>query len=240
MYKERGYRSWVKSGDLVRFEVKESQTDLLILAEKDLEKQARASVLNLRKDIEDYIKKDRSFYTSLCPIEVSVSAPAIVKAMAEAAKKAGAGPMAAIAGAMAEFVGRDLLPFSGEVIVENGGDIFIKTRIPRRIGIYAGEGSPFTGKIAIEVDPDENGTGVCTSSGTVSHSLNFGAADAVCVISDNTALADAVATVAGNAIKNKDDIEKGIGIAKAIDGVKGILIIIKDKMGTWGNVKIVQ
>lgn len=240
MYKERGYRSWVKSGDLLKFEVKESQTDLLILAEKDLEKQARASVLNLRKEIEDYIKKDRSFYTSLEPVEVDTSAPDIVKAMAEAAKKAGVGPMASIAGAIAEFVGRDLMQFSGEVIVENGGDIFIRTRVPRRVGIYAGEDSPFTGKIAVEVKPTENGTGVCTSSGTVSHSLNFGVADAVCILSDNTALADAVATIAGNAVKNKDDIEKGIGIAKAIDGIKGVLIIVKDKMGTWGDVKIVR
>ncbi len=240
MYKEREYRSWVQSGDLVKFEVKESHTDLLILAEKDLEKQARASVLNLRKEIEEYIKEDRSFYTSLGPVEVGASAPDIVKVMAGAAIKAGVGPMAAIAGAIAEFVGRDLLQFSGEVIVENGGDIFIKTGIPRRVGIYAGEGSPFTGKIAVEVGPDENGTGICTSSGTVSHSLNFGVADAVCILSDNTALADAVATIAGNAVKSKDDIEKGIGIAKAIDGVKGVLIIVKDRMGTWGDIKIVR
>lgn len=240
MYKEREYRSWVKSEGLVRFEIKELQTDLLILAEKNLEKQARTSVLNLRRDIEDYIKKDSSFYTALEPVEVAIGAPAIIKAMAEAAKKAGVGPMAAIAGAMAEFVGRDLMPFSGEVIVENGGDIFIRTRSPRRVGIYAGEDSPFTGKIAVEVGPAENGIGICTSSGTVSHSLNFGVADAVCIISDNTALADAVATVAGNAVKNKDDIEKGIAAAKAIDGVKGVLIIVKDRMGTWGSIKIAR
>jgi uncharacterized protein len=217
MYKERSYRQWVQSGDLVTFEVKEAQTDLLISAAKDLEKQARAGVLNYRKDIEGYINRDRSFYTALEPIKVGPDAPGIVKAMADAAEKAGVGPMAAIAGAIAEFVGKDLLVFSDEIIVENGGDIFIKTKITRRIGIYAGESSPFTGKMALEIEPSDRGLGVCTSSGTVSHSLNFGKADAVCIISDNTALADAVATAAGNAVKVKDDIEKGIAIAKSIE-----------------------
>lgn len=238
MYKERGYRKWVGSEDLVTFEVKEAQTDLLISASKRLEKQARESILNYRKDLEKYIKGNGSFYASLEPVEVGDDAPKIVKAMACAAKKAGVGPMAAIAGAMAEFVGKDLLAFSDEVIVENGGDIFIKTGIKRLAGIYAGESSPFTGKIAIQIEPSENGLGVCTSSGTVSHSLNFGKADAVCIISDDAALADAAATKAGNAVKSKDDIEKGIAIARSIEGIKGALIIVNDKMASWGDIKL--
>lgn len=239
MYKDRSYRQWVKSDGLVTFEVKEAQTDLLISAASNLEKQARESVLNYRQDIQDYIKNNPDFYTSLEPIEVAKNAPRIVRVMADAAKKCGVGPMAAIAGAIAEFTGRDLLHFSDEVIVENGGDIFIKTRIKRILGIYAGESSPFTGKIALEIDPDERGLGVCTSSGTVSHSLSFGKADAALIISEDTALADAVATATGNIVKNKDYIEKGIGFAKSIDGVKGALIIVGDKMGSWGNIKIV-
>ena len=239
MYKERTYRQWVKGDGLVTFEVKEAQTDLFISADRNLEKQARESVLNYRKDIEEYIKTDRAFYASLGPVKAARGAPDIVKAMADASGKAGVGPMAAVAGAVAEFTGRDLLAFSDEVIVENGGDIFIKTKVPRRAGIYAGESSPFTKNITLEIAPDKDGLGVCTSSGTVSHSLNFGKADAVCVISGNTALADAVATAAGNAVKSKDDIEKGIAVAKSIEGVKGVLIIVGDKMGTWGSIKLV-
>lgn len=238
MYKERAYRRWVKSDDLVTFEVKEAQTDLLISASRNLGKQAKQSVLNYRKDIEAYIKKDRSFYTSLGPVEVSDDAPRIVSAMADAAKRAGVGPMAAIAGAMAEFIGRDLAALSDEVIVENGGDIFLKTGSVRRIGIYAGESSPFTGKLAIEAPPAAGGLGVCTSSGTVSHSLSFGKADAACIIADSAALADAVATAVGNAVKSKEDIEKGIAVAKGIKGVKGVLIVAGDRMGTWGEIKL--
>ena len=87
--------------------------------------------------------------------------------------------------------------------------------------------------------PAEKGLGVCTSSGTVSHSLSFGKADAALIISFDAALADAAATAAGNAVKNKDYIEKGINLAKSIDGVKGVLIIVGDKMGTWGEIKLI-
>lgn len=239
MFKPRTYRKWVESDDLVSFEVKERETDLLILAEKKLEAQARESILTNRGDIERYIKKSPDFYTALEPLNVAVNAPEIVKVMAEASRLAHVGPMAAVAGAMAEFVGRDLLVFTNQVIVENGGDIFIKTSRPRTLGIYAGERSPFTGKLAIEIEPNENGTGVCTSSGTVSHSLSFGKADAVLVISDNTALADAAATTAGNAVKGPGNIEKGIMIAKSIEGVKGVLIIAGDKFGSWGQIKLI-
>ena len=239
MFKPRIYRKWVESDDLVSFEVRESETDLLILAEKKLEAQARESILTNRGDIERYIKKHPGFYTALAPLNVASHAPEILKVMAEAGRLARVGPMAAIAGAMAEFVGRDLLAFTNQVIVENGGDIFIKTSRPRTLGIYAGENSPFTGKLAIEVGVTENGIGVCTSSGTVSHSLSFGLADAVVIISNNTALADAAATAAGNAVKRPGDIEKGIIIAKSIEGVKGVLIIAGDKFGSWGDVKLV-
>ena len=239
MYKERRYRQWVKCEGLVTFEVKELETDLLISAKTNLEVRARESILNYRQDIERYIKSNKDFCTSLEPVNVDEDTPRIIKVMSSAAGKVSMGPMASVAGAIAEFVGRDMLAYSDEVIVENGGDIFIKTNTKRILGIYAGEDSPFSGKLAIEVLPQENGSGVCTSSGTVSHSLSFGKADAVLIMSSDTALADAVATATGNIVKNKDCIEKGIDYAKSIDGVKGALILAGDKMGSWGNIKLV-
>jgi ApbE superfamily uncharacterized protein (UPF0280 family) len=239
MYKERRYRQWVKSEGLVTFEVRELETDLLICAGTNLENKARESILNCREEIESYIRKDRNFFASLESVDVAADAPRIVKAMADAGRRASVGPMAAVAGAVAEFVGRDLLPYTDEVIVENGGDIFIKTKVKRLLGIYAGENSPFTGKLALEISSSEKGLGVCTSSGTVSHSLSFGKADAALIISDDTALADAAATAVGNAVKNKDCIEKGIEIARSIDGVKGALVIVGDKLGTWGEIKLI-
>jgi len=239
MYKQREYRRWVKNDGLVWFEVVEKETDLGISASKLLESQARASILTYRRDLESYMATDRDFCGSVEPIAVNADAPLIVRAMADAAARAGVGPMAAVAGAMAEFVGRDLLEFSDEVIVENGGDIFLSTTKPRTIGIYAGEDSPFTGKLALEIEPKEDGFGVCASSGTVSHSLSFGYTDAVVIVSDDTLLADAVATAAGNIVKTPDDIEKAINFARSVDGVLGILVMIKDKMGSWGEIKLV-
>ena len=239
MYKERKYRQWVKSEGLVTFEVKELETDLLISAGKNLENKARESVLNYREEILSYIRKNKDFFTSLEPINVDGDAPRIVEAMANAGKKASVGPMAAVAGAIAEFVGRDLLAYTDEVIVENGGDIFIKTKVKRVLGVYAGEDSPFSGKLALEISPSEEGSGICTSSGTVSHSLSFGRADAALIISGDTALADAVATAMGNVVKSKGHIEKGIDFAKSIDGVRGVLVIVGDKLGSWGEIRLV-
>lgn len=239
MFKPRNYRKWVESEDLVSFEVKEKETDLLILADRKLEKQAMESILNNRGDIERYIKECPYFLTTLEPMDVDNMAPEIVKVMAWAGRRAGVGPMAAVAGAVAEFVGRDLCAFTSQVIVENGGDIFMKTSRPRTLGIYAGENSPFTGKLAVEIGASANGIGVCTSSGTVSHSLSFGKADAVLIISDSAALADAAATKAGNAVKSPGDVEKAIIVAKSIEGVRGALIIAGDKFGSWGEIKLV-
>ena len=239
MYKSRSYRKWAKADDLVYFEVTDKETDLAIYADLDLKKEASQAVSQLRRDLEAYIKIDPNFFSSLEPLKLKDNAPEIARAMAEAAKKAGVGPMAAVAGAFSEFVGRELLKSSKQVIIENGGDIFIRSLIPRTIGIYAGEESPFTGRLAVQVEDAGSGLGVCTSSGTVSHSLSFGKTDATLIISDSTALADAAATAAGNAVKSKDDIEKGIAVARSIDGVKGVLIIVGDKMSSWGAIKLV-
>jgi len=187
--------------------------------------------------LEQYIERHPAFLTALEPLPVAEDAPEIVRAMAEAARKSGVGPMAAVAGAIAEGVGRKLMRFSPEVIVENGGDIFLNTLKQRLVGVYAAE-SPFTGKIALQVEPEETPLGICTSSGTVGHSLSLGRADAVIVLSPSAALADATATAIGNTVKSAADIPQGIEFAQSIEGLNGMLIIAGDEMGIWGKVKI--
>lgn len=238
VYEERTYRNLVKADNLVKFEVIEKETDLLILADKDLTDKARVSVLRYRRELEKYIVSDPQFEKTFSPYRVRYDAPPIARAMAAAARKAKVGPMAAVAGAMAEFVGRDLLAYSNEVIVENGGDIFFKIKQPRKVGIYAGS-SPFSHKIAIEVDPRSKSFSVCTSSGTVGPSFSFGKADAVVIIASNASLADAAATAVGNVVKEVTDIENGLDVAKKIKGLDGVLIIKDDQLGALGKVKIV-
>jgi ApbE superfamily uncharacterized protein (UPF0280 family) len=238
MYEPRFYRHWIKDDDLVSFELTVKQTDLCIRSRRNLRDKALDSVQKHRGSLESYIGRHPLFLTTLQPYQAEAGAPPIVKEMARVSQLAGVGPMAAVAGAIAEAVGKDLLAFSPEVIVENGGDIFMKISKKRLVGIYAGQSS-FTKKIALEIMPRETPLGVCTSSGTVGHSLSLGRADAVIVLSASTALADAAATALCNTVKGTDDIPPAIEKAQSIEGLRGVVAIVGDKMGVWGKVKIV-
>jgi len=239
MYEQRSYRHWIKDKDLVSFNVVVKETDLYIRASSNLQRKAHKLVLKYRNTLEGYIKRHSSFLTTLEPISVGDNAPRMVKEMAKAAERVGVGPMASVAGAIAEFVGSELSTFSPEVIVENGGDIYLKCLKKRLIGIYAGK-SPLTGKISIEINGKDTPLGICTSSGTVGHSLSFGKADAVIALSKSATLADAAATAIANMITQPEDISKGVDFAKSIEELKGVLIIKDDKLGLWGEVKICQ
>ena len=144
-----------------------------------------------------------------------------------------------MAGAIAERIGYDLLKYTPQIVVENGGDIFLKVSKDITIGIYAGD-SPLTNKIGLKIVSDITPLGVCTSSGTVGHSLSFGKSDAVTVIAKSTPLADAAATAIGNLVKGKKDIERGLEYAQTIKGIYGTLIITDDQFGAWGNIEIVS
>jgi ApbE superfamily uncharacterized protein (UPF0280 family) len=238
MYQERKYREHANAEGLIKFEVIEGETDLLIMAEKNLFEQALASVIKYRKQLELYINNHPEFHESYSPLRASIFSPRIIANMAWAAKRCNVGPMAAVAGAMAELVGRDLLKYSQEIIVENGGDNYLKINKTRRVGIFAGT-SPLSEKIAIEIAPKDTPLGICTSSGTVGPSFSFGKADAVCVIARSAALADAAASAIGNVVQDINTIDNGLAVAKKIRGLSGVLIIKDDRMGVMGKIKIV-
>jgi ApbE superfamily uncharacterized protein (UPF0280 family) len=147
--------------------------------------------------------------------------------------------MASVAGALAEQVGNDLLEHTRNVIVENGGDIFLKVSEDLTIGIYAGSSS-LSNKLAIKIPATMTPLGVCTSSGTVGHSLSFGTADAVTILAPSTPLADATATAVGNRVKQPQDIAKALDYAQTIEGILGALIILDDQFGAWGAIEIVS
>ena len=239
-YEPRFYRDWSKDKDLISFTVAVKESDLYVRATRNLHRKALKVLLKHRASLEEYIQQEPAFLTSLEPVAIGQDAPLIVRTMAEAAVKAGVGPMAAVAGAIAEHVGKELLPFSREVIVENGGDIFLRTQKTRSIGVYAGESSPFTGRLALKIEPKETPLGVCTSAGTVGHSLSFGQCDAAILLSASAALADAAATAVGNLIQSADDIPRGIDFAKGVEGIKGVIIIKDDRIGVWGDVRLVD
>jgi ApbE superfamily uncharacterized protein (UPF0280 family) len=236
---DRTYRSFVSEHKLETFRVIVKETDLMVRAERALQDETRDLVLKHRMALERYIGDHPDFVDRLTPYPRDPLAPPIVKAMMEAGRKAGVGPMGAVAGAVAEYVGRDLLAYSEEVIIENGGDIFIRTTFPLTVAILAG-GSPLSGKLGVRIDSPESPVGVCTSSGTVGQSLSLGRADAAIVISASAALADAAATAIGNRVSDKADIASAIHLGENIDGVLGVAVIVDDKMGAWGQVELVR
>lgn len=240
-YQKRFYRDWVKAKDLYLTHMVIKETDLQILTDKPIDKDFVGEKINsYRRDIENYISRDRRFLTSLKPITVELNAAPIVKNMTSQAKKVNVGPMATVAGAVAQYIGKDILKKGfKEVIIENGGDIFLKIKRIRDIGIYAGR-SKLSGRLSLRIKPKDTPLGIATSSGTLGHSLNFGNADAVIIVSKDAILADALATAASNLVKSKDDFKKAIDFAKKIPGILGLVIIMKDKLASWGKIKFVK
>lgn len=233
------YRSRVEARDLVGFRVVLKESDLAIACEGRLEGEALAALGRHRRDLESYLKEYPEFLCSLEPLSVHPRAPGIVRVMAEAARRAGVGPMAAVAGALAEAVGRTLLRRSREVIVENGGDLFCAVRRPRTVVLDAGP-SPLSYTLGLRLRPEMGPLGICTSSGTVGGSLSFGRADAVCVVARGAALADAAATAVGNLVQGAAEIEAGLSRARAIPGVLGVVIVVGSRLGAWGTIELVE
>jgi ApbE superfamily uncharacterized protein (UPF0280 family) len=234
----RVYRKRVYSDNLVSYTVVVRETDLLISTDTDLSSLALESVYKYRRFIEYYINIHPDFLTSLDPVPMDKFAPDIIGDMIEASFLYHVGPMASVAGAIAQYVGRDLLVSSENVIVENGGDIFISLKRNARIGIFAGD-SAFGFKVSLNIRSDEMPLGICTSSATVGPSLSLGSADAVCVKSDSAILADAAATAIGNIIKDKKDIKTAIRFAQHFDkSIRGVVIIIGDHLGAWGDIEL--
>jgi hypothetical protein len=122
------------------------------------------------------------------------------------------------------------------VIIENGGDDFISSTKQRLVGTFSGTTS-FSQNVHISV-PAVQSLGICTSSGIIGHSFSYGRADAATVIAPSATLADAAATAVCNAVRTKDDIERGLAVARSIPGISAAIIIAEDDIGAWGSLKL--
>ena len=235
---ERFYRHQHRAGRFLAFEVRHRETDLWVRAETDVRREAEDEVLRLRFQLESWIAAHPEFASSFSPLPEDPLAPPLIRAMLRGAEAAGVGPMAAVAGAIAEIVARRLAPLSASVIVENGGDCFLILHEDTTVGLYAGLRSPFTGRLALRIPADRFPLSVCTSSGTIGHSFSFGKADAATILAKDGALADAAATAVGNVVKTPEDVEKGLELAASIPGVLGAVVTIEDRFGAWGDVEL--
>ncbi len=240
----RLYRRELNNSRFASFRVVYRETDLWIavgagVPVPELSAAAEKLVVKLRSALDTYLDIHPHLKEGLRPCPVAADAPEILKKMVIAANLAGVGPMAAVAGAFAEEVGGFLAGYTSEVIIENGGDLYIRVTEPVLVGLYAGS-SKISGKLALRIKPEQTPLGVCTSSGTVGPSLSFGMADAVVVLSASTALADAAATALGNLVGSPKDFDHALASAEQIEGISGVLLVCRDKIAAWGDLELTR
>ena len=238
MYQERFYRHALKG--LNTCEVAYKESDLYIVSNNALDQDAlKAALIKYYSVIDAYAKEHAEFVTSLTPLIPDASAPCIVQDMTTASRSAGIGPFSTVAGAIAHYLGRDFMDKTDELLIENGGDIFININQPKRIGLYLGESftkPTLTMTIASRGEP----FGICSSSATIGHSLNFGTADLVTIIARDALIADAFATHYSNRIHTQADAHAVLDEAIKNPLIEGIVIAACKKLFFWGALQINQ
>lgn len=217
------------------FRLKESNCTIIADREIGVEA-AKKSVECNRRLLEAYVKANPHFFHSLEPVAFE-DGPEVARLMAEASGRAGVGPMAAVAGVLADLAVQEMVDAGCEVaVVENGGEVSAVSNQPIDIAFAAGD-VPLSREMGFRLK--EFPLGVATSSGQFSHALSFGDAEAVTVFAVDAGVADAAATAVANLIKGDDVdgvIRHGIERALSIDGVKGVFILYHSVVGKAGQV----
>ncbi len=237
MHEDRFYRKHLQQRGLSSYQVRVEETDLLVSTDTDIYDIALDSVIKYRFIINNYIQHHPDFLSAMGPYRPDLYAPEIIKDMILFSSRCGVGPMASVAGALAHFVGSALRRYSKNVLIENGGDDYLYLHDDATVSIFAGN-SPLSNKIYLKIRKIQMPIGVCTSSGTVGHSLSFGKADAVCVLSRSATLADAAATAIGNRVVDKKSIHPALEWGMGLEDVTGVIIIMGDRFGVLGDVEI--
>ncbi len=223
---------------MIKKRIRIHETNILLTA--DIEPLYLISfITRCREELKSYIRMNNEFQTSLEPLKVG-EAPLIVKMMANSGEIADVGPMAAVAGTISQLTLNFLLNQDARyVIVDNGGDIALKTNKDVIMGLYAGESS-LSGSIGFKIKSHKTPLGICTSSGTVGHSISFGQADSVTVFASSASVADALATsIANHATGNKEveQVENCLGKAEEFrEHMMGVLVVVGESAGTVGKI----
>ncbi len=246
MYQQRKYREKKNDDRFAYFRVQEKETDLWIgitprFYQSWLPGHIVRYIMEIRREIETYILKDPAFVTTHVPLDHVSGDEAIILQMAEAGKKAGVGPMAAVAGVISGSVAKKISGMfpSAELVIENGGDI----------------AAVFSSSLVVRLETDNHGLlgdmgvllhsalspcGICSSSGSFGHSLSYGKADLVSVVCNSPALADAWATSLCNIIQSAGDLEKVDQIISVNAEIIACVAVVKDKMLVYGDIELLQ
>ena len=242
MFEPRIYREKMNTGRFSPLVVREKESDLWIgISPEDraiAEREIIAKLREIRSVLETYIRKHPVFFSSLHPLGIYEDDPPLIKAMKRASRAAGTGPMASVAGLVAEEMGKFILETCQprELIVENGGDIFLSVKDEIKLSVYAGNNLAFT-RLGLLIPKNSGFLGICTSSGMFGHSFSLGKADSVTVVSRSCSYADAWATAIANSIKQASDVDEAMELFRP--EMKSLLCIKDDRLGIKGNMQIV-
>jgi ApbE superfamily uncharacterized protein (UPF0280 family) len=195
----------------------------------------RGEIRRQRMALETYIHRHPDFSTALEPLELLPEAPEVARRMQAVSAAIGVGPMAAVAGTIAQLaVEAAVAAGAGEAIVENGGDIFLISPEAVTVALYTGN-NPLSGKLAFRVTPARMPLAICSSSSLMGHSLSFGDCDLATVVAPDAALADAAATLACNLVSSAEDVPQVLERISTEFGISGVLIIKAEKVGMAGE-----
>ncbi|MBN2345945.1 MAG: UPF0280 family protein [Candidatus Aminicenantes bacterium] len=221
--------------DVIRRQFHVQETHATVIAAERYMELARRTIASAREEIEEYICARPDFLTALQPLPIDMAAPAVVRRMAAAAALAGVGPMAAVAGAIAQVTVEALVGAGAtHVVVDNGGDVVLRIERPVTIGVFTGPAA--IQGIALRIEPRPGILSVCTSSGIVGHSLSFGRADAATVIAASGSLADATATALANRVReaSEEAVQEAIRDTLA-EWTEGVLVVAGEQLGMGGR-----
>ena len=238
---QRAYRMDARPRESeLAFQVVVEETDLWITAQKDLSPEVHSAVHRLRGMVKNALALYADFGPSLRPVPVPDSAPALIREMAEAAQAWNVGPMACVAGAIAQGVADSCQPHSPELLVENGGDLYLHSTRERTIGLLA---QPDQGlRLGLRLNATDFPCALCASSGRIGHSLSLGFGDLVVVRARQGAFADAGATALANLLHRRQDVQRVQDQAKemAAQGLQGVFAQYDDQIGVWGQMELVE
>lgn len=231
------YRNNIKTEGKYCFRLDYKYSGLHIVCDRDIESELEEPVRSFYSDISKASARQPGFEKSLSPLDVGSDPPLIVKEMCDAGKVFNVGPMASVAGALCDHLARRFEDRCSFLMIENGGDVYIKTDESIEVGIYT-ENTYFKDRLVIRIDASQTPCGICSSSGNIGHSLSLGKSDLVTVMSRRTTIADAAATAIANIINKEEDIDKAIEYFKNSRQIDGLIMIKDKRIGLWGQIRL--
>jgi hypothetical protein len=231
------YRNRVKNKEKYTYRVVYENTEFIISSNRDIKSNIEQPLRDIYRDLEFVIERDPAFLKSLSPITIKEFYPVTIRKMCDLSLEFNVGPMAAVAGTVNDYIASSLSVSVENLIIENGGDVYIRSSRDVTTGIYVNN-PYYKDGLLIKIKASSTPCGLCSSSGTFGHSLSLGKCDLAAVLSGSSISADAAATAIANSVKNSEDVEKALNKYKGFDSILGILIIKDDRIGIWGEFEL--